>query len=455
MSSAGKRPITLPVKNCKNFTLLLLILLQAGDIEPNPGPRGKQATAFPCGLCETPVTWTCEGVCCECCNIWHHNSCIELCTEDYELLQKSNVQWICCKCESINVTSFTYHTYELDSSNYYEPLTYPESIMDSFTSTTAFNPIKTSSPKSHQNLSGIPSRHSSTNETTGPAMYNISNKKNLRILTVNCRSIRDKNVEFHVTLNYTKPDIVLGTESWLKGIKPGKNATKDAIKSCENFPDNYVYIYTVYRNDRGILGGGIFIMVNKDIISVEKTEFITNCEIEWVSIKLKNNKDLLIGCYYMPHRNSKDIEELERSLNLTLQGNNKNIMLRGDFNCPDIDWSTRHVKSKAHDIDVQKAVIDITTNIGMTQVHNEPTRENNLMDIIFTMNPSLIKSSTNIPGISDHAIIITDMETKPHYQKTTPRKGYIYSKANWNKVKEPTIPGKRTQDGIYQQGNLK
>ena len=72
----------------------------------------------------------------------------------------------------------------------------------------------------------------------------------------------------------------------------------------------------------------------------------------------------------------------------------------------------------------------------MTQVHNEPTRENNLLDLIFTMNPSLIKSSTNIPGISDHANIITDMETKPHYQKTTHRKGYIYSKANWNKVKE-------------------
>ena len=176
---------------------------------------------------------------------------------------------------------------------------------------------------------------------------------------------------------------------------------KTRKKSCENFPDNY----TVYRNDRGTLGGGVFIIVNKDIISVEKTEFITNCEIEWVSIKLKNNKDLLIGCYYIPHRNSKDIEELERSLNLTLQGNNKNIMLGGDFNCPDIDWSNLHIKSQAHDIDVQKAVIDITINIGMTQVHNEPTWENNLMDIIFTMNPSLIKSPTNIPGISDHAII--------------------------------------------------
>jgi hypothetical protein len=70
-------------------------------------------------------------------------------------------------------------------------------------------------------------------------MYNISNKKNLTILTVNCRSIRDKKAEFHVTLNYTKPDIVLGTESWLKGMKPGKHATKYAIKSCEIFPDNY------------------------------------------------------------------------------------------------------------------------------------------------------------------------------------------------------------------------
>jgi len=78
------------------------------------------------------------------------------------------------------------------------------------------------------------------------------------------------------------------------------------------------------------------------------------------------------------------------------------------------------------------------------------------------MNPSLIKSSTNIPGISDPAIIITDMETKPHYQKTTPRKRYtdIYSKANWNKVKENLqslekelrmgYTNKETSDNIWQ-----
>ena len=43
---------------------------------------------------------------------------------------------------------------------------------------------------------------------------------------------------------------------------------------------------------------------------------------------------------------------------------------------------------------------------------------------------TLTKSSTNIPGISDHAIIVTDMDTKPYYQITIPRKSYIWRKAN-------------------------
>jgi hypothetical protein len=42
------------------------------------------------------------------------------------------------------------------------------------------------------------------------------------------------------------------------------------------------------------------------------------------------------------------------------------------------------------------------------------------MDLVYTSNVTLTKSSTNIPGISDHAIIVTDMDTKPYYQKNHP-----------------------------------
>ncbi|CAG2210038.1 unnamed protein product [Mytilus edulis] len=63
-----------------------------------------------------------------------------------------------------------------------------------------------------------------------------------------------------------------------------------------------------------------------------------------------------------------------------------------------------------------------------------PTREGNLLDLVFVTNPTLVKSSNNVPGISDHDIIITDLETKVHHQKSLPRKCYIYKKAKWDQI---------------------
>ncbi|CAG2250433.1 unnamed protein product [Mytilus edulis] len=60
----------------------------------------------------------------------------------------------------------------------------------------------------------------------------------------------------------------------------------------------------------------------------------------------------------------------------------------------------------------------------------------NLLDIVLTTNPSLVKTSKNTPGISDHEMIVTDCDTKPYYQRSKPRKCYIYSKANWSSIKE-------------------
>jgi hypothetical protein len=48
--------------------------------------------------------------------------------------------------------------------------------------------------------------------------------------------------------------------------------------------------YNVYRNDRGTLGV-VFILVEKSITSVEQTSFIKDGEIEWVKVKMKNNKE--------------------------------------------------------------------------------------------------------------------------------------------------------------------
>jgi len=415
LNHSGRKPLTLPIHAKPKTITLLLIIILSGDIEMNPGP--KTANIFPCGLCERPVTWSNEGICCDCCSIWHHRSCIELCTTDYELLQRSNVQWMCCKCDSLNVSSFTYHAYEIENESYYEPLTTELSYMDSFTS--LFSPLKTSSPKTKstttKNSPVTNKTKEYTKDSTHVQPFNICNKRNLRFMTVNCRSIKDKAAEFKTTVSYTKPDIIIGTESWLKGIKPGKNPSKDAIKSSEIFPENY----TSFRNDRGTLGGGVFVLVHNSIIGTEQPKYVTNCEIEWVK-------------YYMPHRNKKSLEELEKAIDkITEENKNSNIILAGDFNCPDIDWNNLSIRKDAPDPEVQKQLIDITSQAGLTQIHEEPTRENNILDLVFTTNTSLVKTSTNIPGISDHAIIITDTDIKPYYHKSNPRKVYIWSRANW------------------------
>ncbi|KAH3774970.1 hypothetical protein DPMN_176365 [Dreissena polymorpha] len=95
--------------------------------------------------------------------------------------------------------------------------------------------------------------------------YDIPQKKNLRIMTINCRSVREKGAELQTALHYLKYDIVCATESCLKGVKPGKPPQNDAIQSCEIFPPNY----NVYRNDRGTSGGGVFILAEKSITSID------------------------------------------------------------------------------------------------------------------------------------------------------------------------------------------
>jgi hypothetical protein len=50
-------------------------------------------------------------------------------------------------------------------------------------------------------------------------------------------------------------------------------------------------------------------------------------------------------------------------------------------------------------------------------LYDTPTREENLLDIVLTTNATLVKSSTNIPGLADHDIIITDAIIKPTYNK--------------------------------------
>ena len=422
----------------RHKTIFTLILLLAGDIELNPGPVTQKATVWPCGVCQYPVNWEQEGVACDGCSLWHHRSCLSMCSNDYRDLEGTNVVWLCCKCDSINCDSFTFRSYELQTSNSFHPLTEIDSSIDSVHSS-VFSPLHTSSPKNRNDFSNSGKKAStrSTSSTSSSTYHepfpDMPKKQNLRIMNINCRSVKENKSEFKVAVDYIKPDIICGTESWLKGYKPGKTPTSDAIKTSEIFPDNY----NVFRNDRGTLGGGVFIAVQNNISAVECVDFITGCEIEYAKITLKSKKTLYIGSFYMPHRKLSDLDQLESPLNLLNGSKPKQLILCGDFNCPDIDWETLTVSNdpSVQDRNIHQRLIDLTSEHNLTQIHDQPTRNGKLLDLVFTTNPSLIKSSVSVPGISDHDIVVTDVDIKPVYSSQKPKKVYKWNKANWDNIK--------------------
>ena len=413
--------------------LSLLVLLLSGDIETNPGPTDS---VYPCGFCDKPVTWNCKGIACDDCNVWFHISCANIDPCDYDALSRSSVAWPCPRCESMNCDSFTFRSYELENQNYFQPLRSISSV-SSVSSSNPFSPQKASTPNtSFTTPSPKPKgthKNPSHTRSCSSSVFELPQKSNLRLMNVNCQGLKSKTQEFATVLQYTKPDIICGTESWLGGVKPGKSPDADHIKSSEIFPD---YL-NIYRNDRNLQGGGVFILVHKTIISEEKPDLVTDCETEWVKIKTTNQRDLYIGSFYMPKRKKKDLQELQKSINkITDNGKlHKDFIIAGDFNCPDICWQTHTAGSSGEDHKVQQELINIAISTELSQVHLTPTRGPNVLDLVFTTNPSLVKSSTSIPGISDHDIVITDFDVKPYASPQKPRKCFKFGKANWHQMK--------------------
>ena len=177
-------------------------------------------------------------------------------------------------------------------------------------------------------------------------------------------------------------------------------------------------------------------MTHKTLTVEEQPQLVSDCECNWVKVKLQNLKDLYIGVFYMAHRNEKDVKELNKSLDVLAKSGTKDVIIAGDFNCPDVDWESNTVPSGAQDRDIQQKLADTMSSSSLSQVHTQPTRLSAMLDIIFTTNPTLLKNSTSIPGLSDHDMVVSDFDTRPHMSKEKSRQFYKYRKANWSQIEK-------------------
>ena len=139
----------------------------------------------------------------------------------------------------------------------------------------------------------------------------------------------------------------------------------------------------------------------------------------------------------MPHRCNNTIQELDKSLTtITRSSKQKQTILCGDFNCPDISREMGNVNTCSPDRSTQQSLIDVTESAQLTQVHNSSTRESKLFDIVFTTNPTIVTHSVSVPEISDQDIIVTDFDVKIQYQNKQRRQIYQFARADCESLNE-------------------
>ena len=123
-----------------------------------------------------------------------------------------------------------------------------------------------------------------------------------------------------------KPDIVLGTESWLS----------PDISSGEIFPSTY----NIFRKDRTseARGGGVFQAIKTDLLASCKQEFDADCECIWTQCQFAGRRSLLFGTYYNPDGSVSSLDRLEESLlKIGSKIDSHDVILAGDFNIPNIN----------------------------------------------------------------------------------------------------------------------
>lgn len=94
---------------CKSAIYLYMLILQAGDIQIQPGPTYIK---YPCGICSKNVNWNAKALQCDGCDIWYHTKCSNVPPHIYKALQGNNLSWICFQCGLPNFSTTFFETEE-------------------------------------------------------------------------------------------------------------------------------------------------------------------------------------------------------------------------------------------------------------------------------------------------------------------------------------------------------
>ena len=135
----------------------------------------------------------------------------------------------------------------------------------------------------------------------------------------------------------------------------------------------------------------------------------TDCEMIFVDLKLVDH-------HRPPWKTDDYMEEVEKMMEQVDPQQKGRIWPGGDFNLPHIDWKDHQSLPPNQNIKISNILLNVTNDFSLVQVTQLPTRIDNILDLFFTSNPSLINRVTTPPE-TDHNIAFIKFYLPPVIEK--------------------------------------
>ena len=215
-----------------------------------------------------------------------------------------------------------------------------------------------------------------------------------------------------------------------------------SIATSELFPETCPY--SVYRKDRNIHGGGVMLLVHKDISHMPITELENDSESIWVKVFANKTSHFVASWYRPPGSTSEEFQLFREQLDY-IRTHHKGKKLPsahvlGDFNFKDIDWPDRLSKSGSTLSQSEgQILIDIMNDHGLEQMVHFPTREKNTLDLILTTLPGQFQDVHSPDKLSDHDIVSGTLKMFIPPIKKPRRKVYLYQKGDYESMRKDTL----------------
>ena len=221
--------------------------------------------------------------------------------------------------------------------------------------------------------------------------------KVISCIQFNARSLNNKLSEFAMLTQSLKYDIIVVTESWLT-----KKITDELL--C---PEQ---TYNIYRCDRNSRGGGVCILIRKQISCLRLPQITDIQNVEYVAIDLiMNNQMLRFITVYLPPRSDANKCTATSDIITKYCKVMYPTVIVGDFNLPTIDWNTLTASNACHNI-----LLDCFLENDFHQFVCEPTFtkalfSENILDLVLSNDLlSIIDVKVDLPfSTSDHNSVVS------------------------------------------------